>query len=86
MAKRKKAPELTFQQHIADFLVHEHKYGVLDQADIADTEHCIAEDQLWAFLKATQADTLKKLADDYGTDAREEVFRALRKELEYTPL
>jgi type I restriction enzyme R subunit len=33
-----------------------------------------------------QADTLQKLADDYGTDARDEVFRALRKELERTPL
>jgi type I restriction enzyme R subunit len=30
---RKKAPELTFQQHIADFLVREHKYGVLERAD-----------------------------------------------------
>jgi type I restriction enzyme R subunit len=85
MPKRKKAPELTFQQHIADYLVREHHYGVLEQADITDTEHCIAEDQLWAFLNATQADTLKKLRDDYGTDAREEVFRALRKELEHTP-
>jgi type I restriction enzyme R subunit len=83
---RKKAPELTFQQHIANLLVREHKYGVLEQTDITDTEHCIAEDQLWAFLNATQAEQLKKLADDYGTDAREEVFRALRKELEHTPL
>jgi type I restriction enzyme R subunit len=86
MAKRKRAPELTFQQHVADFLVREHKYGVLEQTDITDTEHCIAEDQLWAFLNATQADTLKKLADDYGTDARDEMFRALRKEREHTPL
>lgn len=78
MAK-KKSPELTFQQHVADFLVREHKYAVLEQSDITDTEHAIAEDQLWAFLNATQADTLKKLAEDYGTDAREEVFRALRK-------
>ena len=61
MAKRKKPPELTFQQHVADFLVREHEYGVLEQSDITDTEHFIAEDQLWAFLKATQADTLKKL-------------------------
>jgi type I restriction enzyme, R subunit len=59
---------------------------VLEQSDITDTEHGIAEDQLWAFLKASQPDTLKKLADDYGTDAREEVFKALRKELEHTPL
>ncbi len=86
MAKRKKAPELTFQQHIADFLIREHKYGMLEQTDITDTEHYIAEDQLWAFLKATQGDTSKKLTDDYGTDARDEVFKALRKELEHTPL
>lgn len=83
---RNRAPELTFQQHIADYLVREHQYGILEQSDITDTEHCIAEDQLWAFLNATQSDILKKLTDDYGTDAREEVFRALRKELELTPL
>ena len=83
---RKKRPELTFQQHVADYLVREHKYGVLEQSDITDTAHYIAEDQLWAFLKATQSDTLQKLEDDYGTDAREEVFKALRKELEHTPL
>ena len=83
---RKKQPELTFQQHIADFLVRVHGYGVLEQSDITDAEHFIAEDQLWAFLKATQDDTLKKLTDDYGTDARDEVFKALRKELEHTPL
>jgi type I restriction enzyme R subunit len=86
MPKRKKSPELTFQQHIADFLVRENAYGVLEQTDITDTEHFIAEDQLWAFLKTTQGDTLKKLTDDYGTDARDEVFKALRKELEHTPL
>src|SRR5436190_8587267 len=86
MAKRKNALELTFQKHIADYLVREHKYGVLEQSDITDTEHFIAEDQLWAFLKASQPETLKKLADDYGTDAREEVFKALRKELQHTPM
>jgi len=86
MPSKKKAPELTFQQHIADYLVREHQYGVLEQSDITDTEHFIAEDQLWAFLTATQADTLTKLTDDYGTDARDEVFKALRKELERTPL
>jgi type I restriction enzyme R subunit len=53
---------------------------------ITNTKHFIAEDLLWAFLKATQSDTLKKLKDDYGTDARDEVFRALRKELDHTPL
>ena len=43
---RRKAPELTFQQHIADFLVRVHGYGVLEQADVTDTEHCVAEDLL----------------------------------------
>lgn len=81
-----KAPELTFQKHIADFLVRVHQYGVLDQADITDTENSIAEDALWDFLNATQADTLKKLTADYGTDARGEVFKALRSELAHTPL
>jgi type I restriction enzyme R subunit len=86
MAKREKAPELTFQEHIADYLIRVHKNGKLEQVEITDTENFIAEDQFWAFLKATQSDTLKKLTDDYGTDAREEVFKALRKELEHTPL
>jgi type I restriction enzyme R subunit len=86
MPNRQKPSELTFQQHIAGFLVRGHKYGVLEQAEITDTEHCIAEDQLWAFLNATQVETVKKLADDYSTDARDEVFRSLRKELEHTPL
>ena len=83
---RKKPPELNFQQHNADFLVRVHGYAVLEQSDITDTEHFIAEDQLWAFLNATQAEQLKKLQHDYGTDARDEVFRALRTELDRTPL
>lgn len=86
MLKRKKAPELTFQEHIADFLMRVDGYGVLEQEEITDNEHYIAEDHLWAFLRATQAETLKKLKDDYSTDARDEVFKALRKELEHTPL
>jgi type I restriction enzyme R subunit len=85
MAKSKKPPELTFQQHIADFLVRVHGYGVLEQTDITDTEHFIAEDHLWAFLK-DQTRPAAEATDDYGTDARDEVFRALRKELERTPL
>ena len=62
MARKRKAPELTFQQHVADYLVREHGYGVLEQSDITDTVNYIAEDHLWAFLKATQAETLKQLS------------------------
>ena len=64
MAKRKKAPELTFQQHVADYLGRVHKFGILEQAEVTDTDHCLAEDHLWAFLKSTQVDTLKKQTDD----------------------
>ena len=46
MVRKKKAPKLTFQQHVADYLVREHKYAVLEQSDITDTAHFIAEDQL----------------------------------------
>ena len=34
---RKRQSEITFQQHIADYLVREHKYGVLEQANLACT-------------------------------------------------
>jgi type I restriction enzyme R subunit len=86
MPKLKKAPELMFHQHIAEYLIREHEYGVLELSEITDTENFIAEDHLWAFLKATQADTLKKLSEHYGTDAREEVYKALGKELGHKPL
>ncbi|HQZ65802.1 MAG TPA: DEAD/DEAH box helicase family protein, partial [Planctomycetaceae bacterium] len=86
MAKSRKPPELTFQQHIAAYLTRIHKFGKLEQTDITDTQHCIAEEQLWNFLVATQPDTIQKLKDDYGTDSRQEVFNALRKELDRTPL
>lgn len=86
MAKRKRQPELTFQDHIAEFLIREHKYPVLEQTEITDTEYCIAEDHLWAFLNDTQKEAVEKLAEDYGTDARDEIFRALKEELRHTPL
>jgi type I restriction enzyme, R subunit len=85
MAKRK-APEIKFQEHIAAFLVREHGYPVLEQSEITDPDECIAEDHLWAFLKATQKETLDKLTADYGTDARDEMVKALRSELGHTPL
>lgn len=77
--------ELQFQQHIADFLVREHRYAVLEKADI-DPDYGWSEGALWAFLQATQTETLAKLTADYSSDARDEVFRALRDALRHTPL
>jgi type I restriction enzyme, R subunit len=85
MAKRIPS-ELKFQKHIADFLIREHGYGMLEQGEVVGNEHFIAEDHLWVFLKDTQPEMVKKLAEDYSTDARDEVFRALQNELKHTPL
>ena len=79
-------PEKKFQKHIFEYLVREHKYAVLEQTEITDTEYYFAEDHLIAFIKATQRETFDALERDYGTDARDEIFRALKDELKVTPL
>lgn len=79
-------PEKQFQNHIANFLIREHRYAVLMQDEITDTEFYFAEDHLWAFLKATQSETLERLEVDYGSDSRDEIFRTLRDEISRRPL
>ncbi|MCF8199001.1 MAG: DEAD/DEAH box helicase family protein [Sulfuritalea sp.] len=79
-------PELKFQQHIAKFLVKVQGYGQLEQSDITDPDYAMAEDLVWAFIGDTQPETVKKLVDRYGIDARDEVFRALKDELSRSPL
>jgi type I restriction enzyme R subunit len=79
-------PEKQFQKHIADFLLREHKYAVLTQEAITDPEFYLAEDHLWASLKATQAETLERLEVDYGSDSRNEIFKTLRGEIRRRPL
>ncbi len=79
-------PEKKFQRHIADYLVRKRNYGLLTNDEITDKDYYFAEDHLYAFLRATQSETLERLEEDYGDDARDEVFRALRDELERRPL
>jgi hypothetical protein len=71
MAKKKKT-ELPFQQHIADYLVREHKDRVLEQTDITDTTmHWIAPSEKdpaaftleKAYLLITPSPLLKKFGD-----------------------
>lgn len=78
--------EKKFQRHIGQYLKRVHKYAVLEQSEITDTDHYFCEDYLMAFIKATQADTYKALEETYGTDARSEIFRALKEEVCHTPL
>lgn len=79
-------PEKKFQRHIAQYLRRMHKYAVLEQSDITDKDYYFAEDHLIAFIKATQPDTFKALEEDYGTDARSEIFRSLKEAVRHTPL
>ena len=79
-------PEKKFQKHIAGFLIREHGFAVLTQDEITDTEFYFAEDHLYAFLKATQAETLERLETNYGSDARDEIFKALCEEIGRRPL
>ncbi len=68
------------------YLVERHGYATLEQSDITDPDNVIAEDHLWAFLEATQKQSLDRLRRDYGSDTRDEVFKALRVELRHAPL
>jgi len=79
-------PEKKFQKHIADFLLREHSFAILTQDEITDTDFYFAEDHLYAFIKATQSETLERLEVDYGSDARDEIFKTLREEIERRPL
>jgi len=59
---------------------------VLEQDEITGTEHYFAEeDHIIAFLKSTQKETLDALEQGYGTDANDEIFKALRAELRVSP-
>jgi len=79
-------PEKKFQRHIAEYFIRVHQYSILLQNEITDTQYYFAETHLIAFLKATQNETFKRLETDYGTDAANEIFKALKDELRISPL
>jgi type I restriction enzyme R subunit len=79
-------PEKKFQRHIAECFLLEHGYAVLEQDDITDKDWYFAEAHLLAFLQATQAETLERLAENYGSDTPNRIFKDLREELTRRPL
>ena len=84
-------PEIAFQNHVRDELLRRFKndtlkYSALEQGDITDTVNFIAEDVLWTFVTASQPEEVAKLERNYGTDTRDEFFKALRSELCRKPM
>ena len=84
-------PEIAFQNHVRDELLRRFKsdtlkYSALEQGDITDAVNFIAEDVLWAFVTASQPEDVAKLERNYGTDTRDEFFKALRSELCRKPM
>ena len=49
--------------------------------DQTDIERAIAEDLLWALLRASHSETVKKLANNCTADASNEILRELHAEL-----
>ena len=79
-------PEAQFQNHLVLYLQNQHGYTLLESEDISDKEFYIAEDLLFAFIKATQAETLARLQVNYGSDSFDEIIKALKAALVYQPL
>ncbi len=79
-------PEKKFQRHVCKYFLKKHSFALLEDADITDRHYYIAEDHLIGFLRKTQKETFKKLEENYGTDAGQEIMLALRDDLEKVPL
>jgi len=70
--------ETLFQAHICQFLATVHGYNPLDKALLPNQTDHIIEPLLLAFIKNTQADKFAELARDYGSDAEQEIIKALK--------
>jgi type I restriction enzyme R subunit len=79
-------PEDKFQAHIAEYLRLQHGYTIIETFDIKDKEYYLATDLLLAFIKATQAETLKQLTAEYGSESVPKIIAALKNELVKNPL
>lgn len=79
-------PEKKFQRHIGNYFLKKHHFALLEETDISDRTYYIAEEHLIGFLRKTQPETFRKLEENYGVDASQEILRALRGELEKAPL
>ncbi|MDZ7690747.1 MAG: DEAD/DEAH box helicase family protein [Balneolaceae bacterium] len=70
--------ETLFQEHICSFLEEEHGYQRLHREDLEDIENHVIEDHLLSFVQVTQPNKYEQLVTDFGSDADNEIIKALR--------
>lgn len=78
--------EKIFENHIRQYLVDQHQYRELTSADCNDKEHHLVFPHLVEFIKDTQFSKYNKLVENYGTDADDEIRKALVEDLLRRPL
>ena len=78
--------EKIFENHIRQYLVDQHQYRELTAADCTDREHHFVFPHLVEFIKDTQLAKYNKLVENYGTDADDEIRKALVEDLLRRPL
>lgn len=80
--------EKIFENHIKQYLVDKNKHGYreLTAADCNDKEHHLVFPHLIEFIKETQLSKYNKLIENYGTDADDEIRKALVEDLKRRPL
>lgn len=82
----KSEKEKIFENHIVKYLHDNHDYEILSANDCTDKEYHILSSRLLWFIKETQVAKYAKLQENYGADADNEIFKALKTELERKPL
>lgn len=74
--------EKIFENHIASYLKDKHHFLELSNSDLTDRDYHFIEKQILDFLESTQKETLDELIEIYGSGAKQEILRVLKKETE----
>ncbi|RJE72819.1 DEAD/DEAH box helicase family protein [Reichenbachiella sp. MSK19-1] len=72
--------ETLFQDHVCDFLDTQHGYQTFESSRLPNANHFIEEDVI-AYIKATQENKYQELVENFGSDADREIIKALESEV-----
>lgn len=78
--------ETLFQEHICSFLERVHGFRRLRAEELGDTEHHFVERDIIGFITDTQPEKYRQVEANYRSDTNREILKALREEVERTPL